>query len=105
MTFGVTDHPDARAEYVAAVAYYDEQRAGLGDELIERFEEAVHDIVDDPYAWRRLSAWDDEPALRSRRVRSFRFRVIYYIRGEQVRIVAYAHLSREPHYWLQRLVT
>lgn len=73
MTFVATDHPDTRAEYVAAVAYYDEQRVGLGHELIERFEESVQDVVDDPYAWRRLPGWDDEPALRSRRVRSFDF--------------------------------
>jgi len=30
VSFVVYDHPEARAEYLDAVAYYDEQRAGLG---------------------------------------------------------------------------
>lgn len=72
MTFVPDDHPEARAEYLDAVAYYDEQRAGLGDELIDRFEDAIQDILGDPASWPQVPDWHEEPVLRSRRVKAFR---------------------------------
>ena len=103
MTFTPDDHPEARAEYLDAVAYYDEQHAGLGDELIERFEGAIQEILADPASWPRVPDWNEEPLLRSRGVKAFRYRIIYYVQGEQVRIVAYAATSREPGYWRHRM--
>lgn len=103
MTFVLDDHPDARAEYLDAVAYYDEQRAGLGDELIERFEDALRDILSDPASWPRVQDWNDEPVLHGHRLKAFHYRIVYYVSGEQVRVIAYAHTSREPGYWKHRV--
>lgn len=103
MIFVAEDHPEARAEYLRAVAYYDEQRAGLGSELLEQFEEAVRAIVDDPTAWTLVSYPEEQPVLRSRRTRTFRHRVVYYVREATIRIVAYAHTGQEPGYWRHRL--
>jgi len=33
--------PEAEAEYLEAVRFYEEQRAGLGDALISEFEHAI----------------------------------------------------------------
>lgn len=103
MTFVPDDHPEARAEYLDAVAYYDKLRVGLGDELIDRLEEAIRDILGDPASWPQVPEWNEEPVLHSRRVKTFPYRIVYYVRGEQVRIVAYAHTSREPGYWRHRV--
>lgn len=103
MTFVADDHPEARTEYLNAVAYYDEQRSGLGDELIERFEVAIREILIDPTSWPRVQDWEDEPVLHGHRVKAFHYRIVYYVRGEQVRIIAYAHMSREPSYWENRV--
>jgi hypothetical protein len=62
------DHPEARAEYLEAVAYYDDLRAGLGEELIDRFENAIQEILGDPNSWPLVPEWDEEPVLRSRRI-------------------------------------
>ena len=35
-------------------------------------------------------------------VRKFPYSVVYYIRGEEVRIVALAHHRRKPGYWAAR---
>lgn len=90
-------------EYLAAVAYYDRQRPGLGDEVIDRFEDAIAGIVVDPATWPRLPDWHDEPVLHSRRVQALPYRIVYYIVGEEVRVIAYAHTSREPGYWRHRV--
>jgi toxin ParE1/3/4 len=103
VTFVADDHPDARAEYLGAVAYYDRLRAGLGDQLIDRLEEAIEDILSSPRTWPRMPNWDGEPVLRSHVVKVFRYRVIYYVHGDQVRIIAYAHTSRMPGYWRPRV--
>jgi Txe/YoeB family toxin of Txe-Axe toxin-antitoxin module len=97
------DHPEARAEYLEAVAYYDDLRSGLGEELIDRFENAIQEILGDPNSWPLVPEWDEEPVLRSRRIETFRYRIVYYVRDEQVRIIAYAHMSREPGYWTHRV--
>lgn len=102
MTFAVEDHPEARAEYLDAIAYYDGKRAGLGDELMDRFEDALREIVTDPTVWPRLEGWVGEPELRSHRVETFHYRIVYYVAGERVRVVAYAHTSRAPGYWRDR---
>jgi hypothetical protein len=103
VTFTPDDHPEAREEYLDAVAYYDQQRAGLGDELIDRFEDAMDAILDSPNRWATMPGWDGEPVLRSHGVKTFRYRIVYYVRGDQVRVVAYAHTSREPGYWRHRI--
>lgn len=103
MTFVPDDHPEARNEYLDAIAYYDQQRIGLGGELLDRFEHAVQEILENPESWPKLPDWDSEPVLRSHRVQTFRYRIVYYVRGDRVRIVAYAHTSREPGYWTPRI--
>ena len=84
------------------MSYYEGLRPGLGAELIGRFEEAVEDIHSDPQAWPVYPDWHGEPVLRSRSVKTFRYRVVYYVRDETVRVVASAHTSREPGYWHAR---
>ncbi|MFZ1285966.1 MAG: type II toxin-antitoxin system RelE/ParE family toxin [Candidatus Phosphoribacter sp.] len=105
MTLPVEEHPEARAEYLHAVSYYEGLRAGLGAELIDRFEDAIEDIRDDPQTWPVYPDWQGEPVLRSRSVKTFRYRIVYYVRDETVRVIAYAHTSREPGYWHARTRT
>lgn len=56
VTFVPEDHPDARKEYLDAIAYNDRQRVGLGDELMSRFEDAIQEIVADPEVWSQSRA-------------------------------------------------
>lgn len=103
MTFTAEDHPEASEEYLDAVGYYERQRAGLGSELVERFELAVKEILEAPETWPTVPDWDSQPVVRRHRVQTFRYRVVYYIRDDKVKIIAYAHTSREPAYWRHRL--
>ena len=102
MTFSVEEHPEARVEYLDAVSYYEGLRPGLGAELIDLFEDAIENIRNDPQTWPLYPDWHGEPVLRSRSVKTFRYRIVYYVRDETVRVVAYAHTSREPGYWHAR---
>ena len=97
------DHPSARHEYLEAVEYYETQADGLGAVVIARFEDAVDDIMDAPSTWPVVPGWTRRPAVRSRRVHRFPYRVVYYRRGNDIIILAYAHESRLPGFWQERL--
>ena len=90
--------PAARQELADAVAWYDQQRDGLGDELLREFRLAVGRIQVFPRAWPALS-------VRTRRCRTSRFPygVVYQIRDDGILVVAIMHLSRKPGYWQDRL--
>ncbi|MDR0782702.1 MAG: type II toxin-antitoxin system RelE/ParE family toxin [Propionibacteriaceae bacterium] len=97
------DHPAAREDYLEAVRYYAEHGDGLGDALIDCFEEAVDDVLDAPETWPLVQEWDEQPSVRSRKVHRFPYRVVYYQRSEEIIILAYAHQHRRPGYWRDRL--
>jgi len=98
-----SEHPEARAEFLDAVAYLADRHLGLVDELIDRVESAIEDVVEMPASWPPVPYWDEEPRLRSRAVKPFRYHIVYYVVADAVRVIAYAHESQEPGYWQRRL--
>lgn len=66
-------------------------------------EDALRDILGDPDGWVKVPYWEDEPTLYWRTVKPFRVHVVYYLDGEVVRVIAYAHEAREPGYWRHRI--
>lgn len=89
----------AEAEADEAVAYFDDQRNGLGD----RFEQDLLDTVEFVKA-HPLSGKPLTKNVRKVRLRTFRYNVIYVVDDEIV-IVAVAHHRRRPGYWRGRLAT
>lgn len=44
-------------------------------------------------------------SIRRRKVGVFPYRVVYFVRDDELLIVAFAHQSRRPGYWKQRIVS
>lgn len=90
-------HPQAVEEFAAQVAYYEEREPGLG----HRF----YDEVIAQLNW--IAANPEVPRLRKgyRRVnlRIFRFYVAYAVEGDRVWVLAVAHGSKKPGYWIKRM--
>jgi plasmid stabilization system protein ParE len=84
----------AEAELREAVAFYDAQRPGLGDEFREEVRATIERIRGLPEGWQPLSE-----NTRRCRTKRFPFGVIYRAEGEDILIVAIAHLHREPGRW------
>jgi plasmid stabilization system protein ParE len=90
--------PAAEAELADAVAFYDQQRAGVGSNLTESIEAACEFIAEHPLA--------GEPyyhRTRRKRLLAYDYYVIYEIRRDVIRVVAIAHESRRPNYWRDRV--
>lgn len=78
--------------------YYEREKTGLGQEFFDALDATIEKICRFPKIGKP----------RGRRLRSFplsRFPVdvIYYIDDETIVVVAVAHQSRRPGYWIDRI--
>lgn len=103
MTVAHREHPDAVAEFDAAVRWYEEQEPGIGLALINRALQARQDISRWPHAAPTFAITEDGTTLRTKAIRGYPYRVVYVVQSDAVLILAYAHERRHPGYWLQRL--
>jgi len=90
----------ARQELDAAIAYYNAERANLGDELLVEFLDTVERIRTYPNGWAPFHL-----GTRRCRLRRFPYSVIYLVENERIVIAAFAHLHRKPDYWVGRIST
>jgi plasmid stabilization system protein ParE len=94
---------EAEAELGDAAAWYDEQREGLGDELLVVVQESLLVISEAPEAWPR---WPDAPErippIRRFVLPRFPYSIAYQVRSDFVIVLAVAHGSRQPLYWIGR---
>lgn len=88
---------DAGKELQEIVNYYEQERLGLGRNFFDAATEATTEICRNPrlYAvfYRRY---------RMCRIEKFPYGVVYRIRRDGIRVLAFRHLSRGAEYWLSR---
>jgi plasmid stabilization system protein ParE len=92
--------PAAQAELDDAFQWYEAQTTGLGDRFLAEVVHAFGLIQQFPSAWHPLST-----NTRRCRLKRFPYGVIYSHVGEEIVVLAVAHLHREPNYWSKRLKT
>ena len=85
-------------EFSEALAWYRDRSPRVAEDLWLRVQDARHSIVLYPLA----------SPLIERRVRrfilsGFPYDLIYVVLSDEIVIVAFAHHSRQPHYWKSRL--
>lgn len=99
MTVVVGFHPEADAELVADVGWYELRERGLGRRFLGAVRSAVDAAVDDPAAWPIWPGWDRVPTVRSKGVGDFPYRIVYVV----LTIIAVAASRRRPGYWRDRV--
>jgi len=87
----------ALAEMNEAVAYYERERVGLGDEFREELRRTIHSICEMPKMYQQL-----DHIFRRARTRRFPYGLIYTIESDQIVVHAVMHLHRRPEYWRDR---
>lgn len=91
-------HPEAEAEFLDAIAYYEERAPGLGLDFSAEVRAAIQRILAFPKAWQVLDG-DIRRAL----VHRFPYGVLYAVEENRIWIVAAMNLHRRPEYWRERL--
>lgn len=93
--------PEAEAEYIEAVRFYEEQQAKLGLSLINEFEKTIGLVLQRPQSWKLVHP----SGIRRVGLARFPYSVFYRILADEVQITAFAHHRRRPNYWLKRLIS
>jgi plasmid stabilization system protein ParE len=90
--------PDAEQDLAKAKAWYEEQREGLGEELLMCVEAAFEHIKRAPKA-----ATEIVPGVWRVVVRRFPYCVFYRIDPDQIAILAVYDSRRDPRGWKERV--
>ncbi len=94
----VVFHEEALDEMLGSASYYEERVEGLGWDFLKTVEQTTERILASPEAGPIARG-----TVRKRLVAGFPFTLLYSIEPRQIFIVAVAHQSRRPGYWLKRV--
>ncbi|EAQ78317.1 type II toxin-antitoxin system RelE/ParE family toxin [Blastopirellula marina] len=93
---------EAEAEIEAARQYFNRQAFALGDRFLDDLELALERISTSPESFAKLETLPPNDPYRRALLKVFRYAVIFVILETEVVVVAVAHTSRQPNYWLNR---
>ncbi len=91
-------HPEAKAEFLAAIDSYEDRESGLGSDFAIEVHSTIENILSFPHAWPLL-----EDDIRRCFIRRFPYGIIYSQDEDVLFILAVMHLHRDPDYWKGRL--
>jgi hypothetical protein len=95
-------HPFADAEAMEAAHRYEDQQPGLGLDILVRLEDAYIKIVRTPRRFAKLETVPLEGEIRRALLPRFPYLIIYEICDDLIHVLAVAHASRRPDYWIER---
>lgn len=95
-------HPEATAELIEAGDWYDAQLSGLGLDLAEEVGRALEAVSERPLAWPFWPGIDHAAGVRRFLLPKFPFALAYVLDGDDILILAVAHVRRRPGYWRDR---
>lgn len=76
---------------------------GLGEQLQEIVLEAIAEARELPDAVPRVPGLTVSQGVRRRVVPKFPYALVYFVEAKVLNVVAVAHTSRRPGYWVERL--
>ena len=92
----------AEQEIEEAYSWYEDRESGQGERFLQRLAAALEAIEEAPEACTPVQGHFPAP-VRAAGVRRFPYRVVFEELPDRYRVVAVAHFSRRPGYWVDRL--
>jgi toxin ParE1/3/4 len=92
-------HPEALAEYLEAIAWYESRRRGLGAALSRETESLIELAWAAPQRFPTL----DSTGIRRASLRHFPYQVLFRATSDSLEVLALAHMRRRPLYWQNRI--
>jgi toxin ParE1/3/4 len=93
---------EAEAEIETARQYLTERALRLGHRFLDDLEQTLDAVAERPERFSRVETLPDDAPYRRALLSIFRYAVVFEILADEVLVVAVAHTSREPNYWLNR---
>ena len=98
-------HEAAAQELEEAAAWYEEEAPGTGIRLLDAFENAVSLLRDEPIPLAATTGQANVLGAKRLLLHRFPFDVVILEEDTELIVVAVAHQSRRPGYWIDRLGT
>jgi plasmid stabilization system protein ParE len=95
-------NPAARRELQEAAAWYDDRQDGLGDQFLDLLTDSFRKIQSEPQRFAPVESIRSRREIRSCPLQRFPYQIIFEVRGDEVVVLAVAHTSRRPNYWIPR---
>lgn len=99
MARSIRRHPEAEAELLAAIEWYDDE-AELGADFLAEVREFSAHIADAP------ESFPPDPEIeevRRARLKRFPYWLVFTVHDAEIFILAVAHVRRDPGYWRGRV--
>jgi plasmid stabilization system protein ParE len=90
---------EAENELTAACKWYEQQCAGLGNDLLLAIQETIAQIAEYPGSGALHPYVPEDLGARRVLVKRFPYAVVYLDVPDEIRILAFAHTRRKPGYW------
>jgi plasmid stabilization system protein ParE len=90
--------PEAEEDIAEARAWYNRQRAGLGDDFVDQVDAALDRICRIP-----KGATEVYPGVRRVVLRRFPYGAFYRVDEDQIAVLAVYHSKRDPRGWQSRM--
>ena len=94
---------EASGEVFEAALWYRNRSAGLENEFLDEVDRIIPLIANSPRAFSRLLDVPDDLIVRRALLPRFPYAVIFMDLEEDIRVLAVAHVKRQPGYWLNRV--
>jgi toxin ParE1/3/4 len=103
MSKAVVVEPEAGDELRDGAAWYEEDRAGVGVELLNAVEAVFDALATSTTAAVLVPGFSIESRVRRVLLERFPYAVVFIETEEVVHVIAIAHFRREPGYWRDRV--
>ena len=99
----VSIHASAAEEAVEAAAWYEHERSGLGTDFRRAIDAALDLLGDGQAPSTPMPGRAGNAGIRRLILKRFPYDLVFVERGETVIVLAFAHHSRKPGFWRERL--
>ncbi len=96
-------HPEATRELIAATDWYENAQEGLGTALLVEITRALDLVAEQPLRWPLWPGLKADTQIRRFLLARFPFAIAYLSLGQEIVVLAVAHVRRQPGYWRTRI--
>jgi toxin ParE1/3/4 len=89
-------------EVTEAASWYEKRQAGLGADFFGEYERVISQIEEHSLRYAKLETVKIDRDIRRFLLHRFPYYVAYEVVSDEVVVLAVAHTSRSPNYWLRR---
>jgi toxin ParE1/3/4 len=93
---------EAQEETKKAREYLNRQSRRLGRRFLNEIATRLSQILTDPYQFPKVETLPDESQFRRALLHVFPYIIVFEVCDDMILIIAVAHCSQEPNYWLSR---